>query len=193
MSLDCVSIRPGKFSYQSKMKCLVLFLYFWNLALFICIYSPVWKHCVVFFEIIKIINTEWPQLHYANILGGTVLRDHLRLAAAASDAGILRSKLPLTLKKLGQLCSRLHCSCCTAPLSTHNSDWSGWSFPFRGKNISKLILSVPAFHVHKTENCICDRAQHWDWEISKHGTKNIVFWQFKPFVHSLLKLIHMAE
>lgn len=33
----------------------------------------------------------------------------------------------------------------------HSSDWSGWSFSLRGKNISQLILSVPDFHVYVTQ------------------------------------------
>lgn len=72
---------------KKEEKHLVLLFYFWNLDLFISIYSMVWKYCVVFFEAIKKIKTEWPQLHSANILGGTVLRDHLNLVVAVSAAG----------------------------------------------------------------------------------------------------------
>lgn len=82
-------------SIKSEEKYFVLFLHFWNLDLFIFIYSPVGTLCGFLWSYEKI-NTEWPQLHYANIVGGTVLRDHLRLAAAASDAGKLKSKIPPT-------------------------------------------------------------------------------------------------
>lgn len=64
--------------YQSKRKKSVYLCFSTSkhLGLFIFVQSLVWKPCVVVFEVIKKISTEWPQIFYVNNLGDTVLRDH---------------------------------------------------------------------------------------------------------------------